>query len=1122
MKPILLAGGFFLLLFTFGVPSAFAAAPFGDTFDTYQNGNVYAQGLWQNYVYAWKVADQGCFTPGGKCLASSGLMDGMNKKSGADMSVGQWTVHFFVNAPLESYQGAGIGFASSVSSEQSTLALRTDPGNTVKVVDGSGGTVVSGLALGAWHTLTYSWNMSDTSNCAFAVSVDGGPSVPSVPSSGTPANCYGDYGSGYVQHVIGTLSFSAQQLSPGQVMFDDVGSGPVVDGCMYNCDGKTPSEVTDTFDTFNSQGWHTAAGVGALPSLWFDDGSDGSCHNGGCLFSPSSAMDYLETGVGKSSGAYTVWTRAKEGWFSPTDMSFILCAGVWSTCRGENNVSFGNIAASDELWHQYYLAWRPGKDRVEVCVLKDDTNQGDCSWGISNAPSGTTLDGVELHTFTSVYGSAWVDDLKDASNLSGTCSQNCFSNVLFLPGIESSRLYRPSVGSDTKLWEPSSDDKTAQLAMYPDGSSVNADIYTRDVIDKVGPFGIYDSFIDNMNTLKSKGTITDWEAVPYDWRLSLEQILNSGAQTGNNISYLHVTDSPYIIQELKRLAASSKTGKVTIVAHSNGGLVTKALTNKLGADASKYIDKIIFVAVPQLGTPEAIAELLHGYTAGIPLLLSDGEARDLAQNMSMTYNLLPSSSYFTYVDTPVITFSSSTLPDWVSKYGDVIHSTFRLGNYIDDTSRPRPNFSDLGTPSVANAALFAQAQSVHNILDAWVPPAGVQLYTIAGWGNETLSGIAYRNELVRACLQWDGQGHCAAYGVKSKLTFDPKHVINGDGTVVEPSAMWAAGASSTRYWVNLPSYNHDHRIEAGLLGRTHKDVLEIPYLDTLVDNIVMNVSNTLPQYISTSAPKYVGGASRLRFALHSPLTLEFFDTSGNHEGFAAATNSFDYNVPGATFEHYGDVQWLSIPKDTPGLLVLHGKASGSFELDIDETDGDNITATTSFVAIPNATTTTATMNVSPVFSPTATSTLVVDEYGDGTQVLNLVPRLNSTATIYQFDGFLQPINDTTHQTGQAFSVFKAGSTIPVKFQLKNLGGAVVQAQTLPAWLAPQKGAAMSVSVDESAYADSGTSGSTYKWDSASQQYIYNWNTKGVAAGYWYKVYAKLDDGTTQFVTIGLR
>ncbi len=36
------------------------------------------------------------------------------------------------------------------------------------------------------------------------------------------------------------------------------------------------------------------------------------------------------------------------------------------------------------------------------------------------------------------------------------------------------------------------------------------------------------------------------------------------------------------------------------------------------------------------------------------------------------------------------------------------------------------------------------------------------------------------------------------------------------------------------------------------------------------------------------------------------------------------------------------------------------------------------------------------------------------------------------------------------------------------------------------------------------------------------QYQYNWSTKGLKAGYYYRIGAKLDDGTTAYVYIGLK
>jgi hypothetical protein len=69
-------------------------------------------------------------------------------------------------------------------------------------------------------------------------------------------------------------------------------------------------------------------------------------------------------------------------------------------------------------------------------------------------------------------------------------------------------------------------------------------------------------------------------------------------------------------------------------------------------------------------------------------------------------------------------------------------------------------------------------------------------------------------------------------------------------------------------------------------------------------------------------------------------------------------------------------------------------------------------------------------------------------------------------------------------------------------------------------LTPVKGNSMCAPIDQSVYSDPADSGSTYRWDSSGQQYIYNWKT-GTGGNYW-RIGVKLDDGQTYYVNIGLR
>ncbi len=57
-------------------------------------------------------------------------------------------------------------------------------------------------------------------------------------------------------------------------------------------------------------------------------------------------------------------------------------------------------------------------------------------------------------------------------------------------------------------------------------------------------------------------------------------------------------------------------------------------------------------------------------------------------------------------------------------------------------------------------------------------------------------------------------------------------------------------------------------------------------------------------------------------------------------------------------------------------------------------------------------------------------------------------------------------------------MFKAGSTMPVKFQLLDANRATVQAPAAPIWISPTVVGSTSAPVDITVYADQPTSGST--------------------------------------------
>ncbi len=194
-------------------------------------------------------------------------------------------------------------------------------------------------------------------------------------------------------------------------------------------------------------------------------------------------------------------------------------------------------------------------------------------WGDSTGPKdGNTNNAVNaLGAWVFGHNVSYVPWLEDElpvgskgleSTNEPTCAIDCFSSVLFLPGLEASRLYE----NDTRLWEPGlfGDSALMRLSLTDAGESISPDIRTKDVIDEalipeLGP-NIYKSFMADMDGLKADGVVNDWEAIPYDWRLAPDDLLEKGNEVSGLISYLQATSSPYIIQELERLAHQSKTG----------------------------------------------------------------------------------------------------------------------------------------------------------------------------------------------------------------------------------------------------------------------------------------------------------------------------------------------------------------------------------------------------------------------------------------------------------------------------------------------------------------------------------------------------------------------------------
>jgi hypothetical protein len=284
------------------------------------------------------------------------------------------------------------------------------------------------------------------------------------------------------------------------------------------------------------------------------------------------------------------------------------------------------------------------------------------------------------------------------------------------------------------------------------------------------------------------------------------------------------------------------------------------------------------------------------------------------------------------------------------------------------------------------------------------------------------------------------------------------------------------------------------------------------------DSVTVKLDKTPPTVsgATTTSPNSSGwyaGPVRVHFTCSDALS----NTAVCPDDVTLSANGANQSVTGTAIDYAGNtrsttVSGINIDADPPSINVNGIKDGGIYTLGA--VPSPSCTADDGFSGVSGGCSVAVSgglANGVGTFSYKATAT---DKAGNTATVTG------SYRVVYRFDGFLQPINDTAHQVDVSTSVFKGGSTVPVKFQLKRADGTVVQGNTAPVWQAPTKGSATTAAVDESVYSAPADSASAYRWDSP--QYIYNWGTSGLVKNYYYRIGVRLDDGQTYFVNIALR
>jgi lysophospholipase L1-like esterase len=206
------------------------------------------------------------------------------------------------------------------------------------------------------------------------------------------------------------------------------------------------------------------------------------------------------------------------------------------------------------------------------------------------------------------------------------------------------------------------------------------------------------------------------------------------------------------------------------------------------------------------------------------------------------------------------------------------------------------------------------------------------------------------------------------------------------------------------------------------------------------------------------------------------------DLAGNTSAASSLSNQVDATAP-------------SLSVTCPSTVLLNGKASAT----VLASDGQSGLAVdpSATVAIPT----------SPVGAKTVTRT-ATDNVGHSTT------KSCTTNVVYAFSGILQPVNT------DGSSIFKLGSTVPIKFSLTDAGKAPVGTAVANLTVAKVTNEIDGTYV-EATSTSAATTGTLFRSDPTGQQYIFNLGTSGLSKGTW-NLKVTLDDGSTYTQRISLR
>lgn len=209
--------------------------------------------------------------------------------------------------------------------------------------------------------------------------------------------------------------------------------------------------------------------------------------------------------------------------------------------------------------------------------------------------------------------------------------------VIIIPGITGTKLIK-NYSDNLEVWPnflllafDTIDEILNQLILLSSGiPDPERPMILGDIIRSAPGLDIFNGLIGQLRQEGYREGV-DLFVLPYDWRLS---------NTANAI---------VVKEKIEAVLSQSGKEKVDIIAHSMGGILSKAYIAQYGKEK---VDQLFFIGTPHLGAPKSFKTLMYGDDMGMGVsfqnspenflhILSPNRVKVISQNMPSIYELLP-------------------------------------------------------------------------------------------------------------------------------------------------------------------------------------------------------------------------------------------------------------------------------------------------------------------------------------------------------------------------------------------------------------------------------------------------------------------------------------------------